>query len=261
MDDVEVGKYWDRNAQSWTALARAGYDVYRDFVNTPAFLEMLPPVNGLTGLDVGCGDGHNTRLLADAGAVMYALDIAPAFLRAAVEHESGASTGVRYLIASGARLPFTSGSFDFVTAFMSLMDMPNPWLALSEAHRVLRSRGFLQFSITHPCFMTPHRKLLRDANRKEYAVEVGRYFEKIDGRIDQWLFSAAPPRARSGLRPFRIPQFHRTLSDWMNMIADTGFRIERLAEPFADEETAARCPAVRDTRVVAYFLHVRGRKA
>jgi hypothetical protein len=29
-----VGGYWDRNADSWTELSRAGYDVYRE-VNTP----------------------------------------------------------------------------------------------------------------------------------------------------------------------------------------------------------------------------------
>jgi ubiquinone/menaquinone biosynthesis C-methylase UbiE len=261
MDEIEAGKYWERNAASWTTLARAGYDVYRDFVNTPAFLELLPPVAGMKGLDVGCGDGHNTRLLSEAGAAMYAIDIAPAFVRAAVERERERLIGVRYLVASAGHLPFATGSFDFATAFMSLMDMPSPWLALSEAHRVLRHGGFLQFSITHPCFNPPHRKLLRDANRKEYAVEVGRYFDRIDGRIDEWLFSAAPSKAKSGLRPFRVPQFHRTLSEWVNMIVDAGFQIERLAEPFADEETAARCPAVRDTRVVAYFLHVRCRKA
>ncbi len=256
MEDIEAGKYWEQNARSWTVLARAGYDVYRDFVNTPAFLEFLPPVAGATGLDVGCGDGHNTRLLAERGAHMCALDIAPGFILAARE----SSTGIAYAIASGERLPYASGSFDFVTAFMSLMGMPHPWLALREANRVLRSEGFLQFSITHPCFNPPHRKLLRNANRREYAVEVGRYFEKVDGQIDEWLFSAAPPQTRRGLRPFRVPQFHRTLSDWMNMIVDAGFRIERTAEPFADEETVARCPAVRDTRVVAYFLHVRCRK-
>lgn len=260
MEEREVARYWDQNARSWTDLARAGYDVYRDVVNTPGFLELLPPIAGLTGLDVGCGDGHNTRMLMEAGARMYAVDIAPAFVRAALEREMDRPDRIRYLIANGAELPLESGSFDFVTAFMSLMDMPRPWLGLSEAYRVLRRDGFLQFSITHPCFTTPHRKLLRDARGKEYAVEVGRYFDRIDGRIDEWLFSAAPQKATSGVRPFQVPQFHRTLSDWMNMILDAGFRIERLAEPFADEETAARCPKVRDTRVVAYFLHVRCRK-
>jgi 2-polyprenyl-3-methyl-5-hydroxy-6-metoxy-1,4-benzoquinol methylase len=31
---------------------------------------MLPDVNGLSGLDVGCGEGHNTRRLAEHGARM-----------------------------------------------------------------------------------------------------------------------------------------------------------------------------------------------
>ena len=101
---------------------------------------------------------------------------------------------------------------------------------------------------------------MRDTDGNEYGVEVGRYFEREGGKIDEWLFSAAPPELRAVLRPFQVPVFHRTLSDWLNMIVDAGFRIERLAEPFAEDETAARCPAVRDTRVVAYFLHVRCRK-
>ena len=43
MDPVKVAAYWEANAEAWTRLARAGYDVYRDALNTPAFLEMLPP--------------------------------------------------------------------------------------------------------------------------------------------------------------------------------------------------------------------------
>jgi hypothetical protein len=64
MDHEGVGSYWDENAQAWAELARAGFDHYRDGLNTPAFLAMLPEVDGLVGLDLGCGEGHNTRLLA-----------------------------------------------------------------------------------------------------------------------------------------------------------------------------------------------------
>ena len=39
-----------------------------------------------------------------------------------------------------------------------------------------------------------------------------------------------------------------------------GFVLEQVAEPRADDDTARRVPAVEDTRVVAYFLHVRCRK-
>jgi hypothetical protein len=37
MDDRKVGEYWDGNADAWTKLARAGYDDYRDYLNTPWF--------------------------------------------------------------------------------------------------------------------------------------------------------------------------------------------------------------------------------
>jgi hypothetical protein len=49
MDHEEVGRFWNTNANAWTTLARAGYDVYRDYLNTPAFFAMLPDVAGLSG--------------------------------------------------------------------------------------------------------------------------------------------------------------------------------------------------------------------
>ncbi len=72
MDHRDVGRQWIKNASAWTAMGRRGYDDYRDSFNTPAFLEMLPEVSGLTGLDIGCGEGHNTRLLVEQGAKMSA---------------------------------------------------------------------------------------------------------------------------------------------------------------------------------------------
>jgi hypothetical protein len=44
MDHEEIGRYWDGNAEVWTELVRAGYDHYRDGLNSPAFFEMLPDV-------------------------------------------------------------------------------------------------------------------------------------------------------------------------------------------------------------------------
>jgi hypothetical protein len=66
---------------------------------------------------------------------------------------------------------------------MSLMDLPEQELAFEEIFHILRPGGFLQFSIIHPCFNTPHRRLLRGSDGLAYAVEVGRYFDQEDGRI------------------------------------------------------------------------------
>lgn len=257
MDHREAGRYWEANAEAWTTLARDGWDIYRDLVNTPGFFETLPDVTGQRGLDIGCGEGYNTRLLAERGAAMWAVDISPRFVREAREAGDGS---IRFAVASGQELPFADHQFDFATSFMCLMDLPEPETALRECRRVLRPGGFLQFSISHPCFNPPWRKLLRTEDDQAYALEVGRYFDRIDGEIDTWLFGGTPPDVRQGMRRFQIPRFHRTLAEWINLTLDAGFTLERVGEPRASEETAERVPAVADTRVAAYFLHLRCRK-
>jgi len=260
MDHHQVGRMWNENAQVWTELARKGYDVYRDHLNTPAFLKMLPQVKDLRGLDIGCGEGHNTRLLARLGAQMTAIDIAQTFIAHGRQAEQTESLGIDYLIASAVALPFPDATFDFATAFMSLMDVPENHRALAEAFRVLTSGGFLQFSVTHPCTNTPHRRNLRDENRQTYALELGGYYDTCDGMIEEWIFGATPAEEREGLRRFRVPRFGRTLSGWVNAVIDAGFLIERMREPHADDETVARCPDVQDTQVMPYFLHLLCRK-
>ncbi|MFZ1027989.1 MAG: methyltransferase domain-containing protein [Limnoraphis robusta] len=260
MDDWEVGRFWDENAPAWTALARQGYDIYRNLVNTPAFLEVLPDIQGLEGLDIGCGEGYNTRKLANLGANMVGIDISSIFIQEAISQENIEPLGIKFLVASALELPFEDQSFDLATAFMSLMDMPNNEIALREAFRVLKPGGFLQFSITHPCFDTPHRKPLRDETGRTYAVEVGGYFDRIDGQIAEWIFSAAPKDIQQQWPKFRIPVYHRTISDWLNLLIDVGFVLEKFVEPKANDEITSQYPQIKDAQVVAYFFQVRCRK-
>jgi SAM-dependent methyltransferase len=260
MNHEQAGRFWNANAHAWTTLARAGYDVYRDYLNTPAFFEMLPNVAGLVGLDIGCGEGHNTRLLARRGAQVTAIDIAEGFIDYARQAEADEPLGVDYRVASAVELPFADATFDFATGFMSFMDIPETDKVLSEAFRVLKPGGFLQFSICHPCFDTPHRRNLRDTNGMTYAIEVGDYFRNLDGEVTEWLFGAAPPHARQGLPQFKTPRFTRTIGQWLDLLIETGFWLERVAEPRPSDEAVRACPAIQDAQVVAYFLHIRVRK-
>ncbi len=260
MNHHQVGKLWEENAEAWTELSRLGYDVYRDLVNTPAFLEMLPDVYDPSGLDIGCGEGHNTRMVTDRGAVMTAFDIAPTFVRNAREKAVEEQLEIIHCIASAITLPFSDKSFDFIVAFMSMMDIPEQDLALAEAYRVLKPGGFFQFSICHPCFSTSRWKSVKDKTGREIAVECGDYFDPPDGKIETWMFSQAPQELKNKYQPFRVPCFYRTLSSWLNLLMETGFTLEHFVEPHANKETARKHPAVADTRIVGYFLIIRCRK-
>jgi SAM-dependent methyltransferase len=255
----EAAKAWESNAETWTRHVRAGYDIYRDALNTPSFLAMLPPVAGLSGLDIGCGEGAGTRHVARLGATMQGVDIAPTFILHAEAAERAEPLGIAYHVADAFSLPFDVGRFDFATAFMSLMDMPDQGAVLKEVRRVLRPGGFLQFSILHPCFVPPHRKVLREAGQTR-AIEVAGYFDRVDGRIDTFWFSDLPDEERRRSEPFRAPRFHRTLGDWVEMIVGAGLMLERIVEPCASPELAAAEPVVADTRVAPMSLLVRARR-
>jgi SAM-dependent methyltransferase len=260
VDTIEVARHWEENAERWTAQSRAGLDVYRDALNTPAFLAFLPDVNGLDGLDIGCGEGSNTRKVAERGARMHAIDVAPTFVRHARETEAADPRGIRYQVADATALPFPDASFDFATAFMCLMDVADQPAALREAARVLRPGGFLQFSILHPCFVPPRRRNARDADGRVVAVEIADYFRETDGEMERWWLTGVPASDRASVPPFAVPRFHRTLTSWVGMITGAGLAIEALAEPMADDATALAVPAVADTRVAPLFLHARARK-
>lgn len=260
MDQAEVARHWEANAETWTRLSRKGHDVYRDALNTPWFLAMLPPIRGLSGLDIGCGEGSNTRQLARRAGRIDAIDIAPTFVANAQAVEDADPLGITFQVADALALPFDDETFDFATSFMAMMDIPQPEKALAEAGRVLKPGGFLQFSILHPCFVPPRRRNVRDDAGNPVAVEVADYFANIDGMVETWSFSSVPEAERAHIQPFHVPRFHRTLSQWVNMIGDAGLYLEKLGEPQADEATASAEPIVADTRIAPIFLHFRARK-
>ncbi len=258
MDHRDIGKHWDELAPTWTALGRGGYDYYRDSFNTPAFLESLPEIQGLSGLDIGCGEGHNTRLLAERGARMSAVDISQVFVELANEVQAQ-DPAAAFTAASAVELPFPEGIFDFATGFMSFMDIPETELVLQEASRVLKPGGFLQFSISHPCFDTPHRVHIRDEAGKTIAFEIGDYFRNLEGETVT-LNKPGSQAYEDGYPTIEIPRFTRTLSQWVNTLIAAGLQIEWMGEPRPSAEAAAAYPAVQDAQVVAYFLHIRARK-
>lgn len=256
MERPDTRAIWDANAPAWIELSRAGFDVYRDVVNTPAFLGMLPSVAGLRTLDLGCGEGHNTRLLARQGAEVVALDISEQFVRAASEL---AAAGIHHVVADGAVLPFVSSSFDAVTAFMSLMDMADPERTLHEVARVLRPGGLLQFSVVHPLTSTPVRHWVHDEAGQRHALVVGNYF--YEGPIrETWTFGAAPPEIRDGVRPFEITYARRTVAGWLNAVLGAGLAVTAIGEPHADDVAAQAHPEVSDTRIAPYFLIVQAHR-
>ncbi len=58
---------WESQAEGWARLARSpGRDPWHEQVNLPAMLGLLPAPGGPV-LDLGCGEGRVSRVLAARG--------------------------------------------------------------------------------------------------------------------------------------------------------------------------------------------------
>jgi arsenite methyltransferase len=106
-------------------------------------------------LEVGCGSGGITRVLAQWPGVGEAVGIEPwaAFITKVRELGAGIAN-LSFQQADGHALPFDDGSFDAVIFHTALLHMRDPALALAEAHRVLRVGGWVSIFDPDPLAIT-----------------------------------------------------------------------------------------------------------
>jgi ubiquinone/menaquinone biosynthesis C-methylase UbiE len=99
------------------------------------------------GLDVGCGPGQFTVLVAERfpAAEIWGIDLAPTMIELARHHasESPAAPRLHFEVGDVAHLPFPDEHFDAVVSSGSIKHWPDQVGALREIHRVLAPGGRL----------------------------------------------------------------------------------------------------------------------
>lgn len=122
----------------------------------------LVRVEGLDLIDVGCGSGNATRMLAELGATV--LGVEPDSVQAEKNRTAEPVPGLTFAEAGAEALPVEDDSADGVLFFRSLHHVHRELMddAIREAIRVLRPDGFLV--VFEPGMDCSHFEMMRPFN-------------------------------------------------------------------------------------------------
>ncbi|MFO0743913.1 MAG: class I SAM-dependent methyltransferase [Candidatus Paceibacterota bacterium] len=147
-------------------------------------------------LDVGCGSGIDLDYFHKNGAIIHGLDISSELINITKNRFTKADI----LEGNFNYLPWKNNYFDIVWSKYALQHDKNISVSLNEIYRVLKkkSKAFIQF--THP---------MRSVNY----VNSKNYFQK--GELINY------PTVDKKI----INEYHHTMTEWIQTILETGFKI------------------------------------
>ncbi len=211
----------------------------------PAFDREAGDLNGLSILDLGCGDGRFGLAAFERGCRSYTgIDGSALMLDRARTLLAGTPAELLHVDLEDLPTLELHGSFGLVASRMTLHYVADLAPVLRKVCTVLTQRGRLIMSVVHPV-ITSHENEI-DGPRTAWTVDD--YF-RTGTRERQW-FGAT------------VTWYHRTIEDYLDVLSEAGFELVALreAEPVASLFGGATDELERRRRVPLFLvLHARRR--
>ncbi|WP_300405865.1 class I SAM-dependent methyltransferase [Nocardioides sp.] len=214
------GPDWDRYADEYQAthgafLGDVGF-VWGPEGLTEAEAGLLGPLTGRDVLEVGSGAGQCSRWVRSQGGRAVGLDLSHRQLQHSRRLDDETGVPVPSVLGTATHLPFAPASFDIVfCSFGALQFVHDIERAVTETARVLRPGGRFAFSITHPT-----RWMFPDDPSEGGLVAGQSYWDRLPYvEVDDETGEVS------------YVEHHRTLGDWVSLLAGAGFSITDLVEP------------------------------
>ncbi len=138
-----VKRHWGNRAAEFDAKPNHGL---HSETQHQAWLDVLYRLTGeltIRALDIGCGTGFLTLLLAELGHNVTGVDFAPEMLELARQKASQAGLVVEFRQGDVEELEDPDDSYDLIVARHLIWTLPNPARAVHEWQRVLKPGGRL----------------------------------------------------------------------------------------------------------------------
>jgi SAM-dependent methyltransferase len=208
---------WDRYAadyaeagRRWWALTEPKWGIW----GIPeADLHLLPnDLAGKDAIELGCGTAYVSAWLARRGARVVGIDNSPKQLESARRYQGEFGIEFPVHLGNAEATPFPDASFDLAISEYGACLWADPYAWVPEAARILRPGGGLVF-LTNGVIM-------------QLAVEERVADDPAKERLQRPLFGMH----RTVWPDDTSVEFHLPHGEWIRLLREHGFEIERLIE-------------------------------
>jgi ubiquinone/menaquinone biosynthesis C-methylase UbiE len=157
-----------------------------------SLLDAVDAGEGQKTLDLCCGQGNVSEVLASRGCEVFGLDFSPAMLELARCRVDQAT----FFEGDAQNLPFDDGNFDLVVSNFGVCHAADQPRVLSEARRVLRSGGRFAMTVwsgpdVSPCFQVVYGAVKAHGSSEVSAPPGPDFHQFANQEIANQLLSAA----------------------------------------------------------------------
>lgn len=143
-------------------------------------LSRIPP--GARVLDIGCGEGYGTAMIADRAGWTVGCDYAEDTVRHA--HDKYRDASIMWVVCDAQRLPFRGDTFDVISSLQVIEHFTDTDAHLSGVSRALSSGGFHYCATPNIALATPEEAdnefHLRDFDAPALEAVMRSHFERVD---------------------------------------------------------------------------------
>lgn len=235
-------------------MGKDGGDYQKDIV-FPGALRLLEAVAGGAYLDLACGQGAFSRLLAQkTKASITGIDASTSLISQA---KRTLSPSIKFLV--GDALSFSKlvspESLDGIVCNLAIQNMDPLEPVFEQAARTLKQGGYFVITMNHPAYRQPRQSGWGwDEERKLQYRRVDKYMGEYEMPI------IAHPGSAPGIKTY---SYHRPLSAYINTLAKHGFMVDALEE-WVSNKTSDSGPRARAENIarkeIPLFLGLRAVK-
>lgn len=198
----------------------------------PALRAMLPDLNDLRVVDLGCGYGWFCRYAQQHGArEILGIDVSEKMLAQATAMTS--SPNIRYQRADLETLQLDK-TYDLAYSSLALHYLSHIESLFTTLFDALKPGGMLIFSCEHPIYTAPLQQqwIVDDQQQRSWPIN---HYQQEGDRISNWFADG-------------VKKQHRKLASWINALIGAGFEIVHLDEWGPADEQVKQNPGLEEER-------------